>query len=94
MCVTIKKKKKRYFILETSCVSDITLTLSMLNFLSFKDELWSSCHCSAVMNLTRIHEDAGLIPVPAQWVKGSSVVVNHGGELQAQLGSGIASAVA
>ena len=29
----------------------------------------SSCCGSAVMNLTSIHEDAGLIPDLAQWVK-------------------------
>ena len=29
----------------------------------------SSCHGSAVMNLTSIHEDVGLIPVLAQRVK-------------------------
>ena len=29
----------------------------------------SSCCGSAVMNLTSIHEDMGLIPGPAEWVK-------------------------
>ena len=31
--------------------------------------LGSSCRGSVVMNPTSIHEDAGLIPGPAQWVK-------------------------
>ena len=30
---------------------------------------WSSCWGSAVMNLTSIHEDTGLTPDLAQWVK-------------------------
>ena len=32
-------------------------------------KLGSSCHVSMETNLTSIHEDKGLIPVPAQWVK-------------------------
>ena len=31
-----------------------------------------------VTNLTRVHEDAGLIPVPTQWVKGSSIAMSCG----------------
>ena len=34
---------------------------------------------SAVMNPTRIHEEAGLIPGLAQWAKGSSLAVSCGG---------------
>ena len=33
------------------------------------NKLWSSCCGSAVMNLTSIHEDTGLIPGPSRWVK-------------------------
>ena len=31
--------------------------------------LWRSYRGTAEMNLTRIHEDVGLIPGPAQWVE-------------------------
>ena len=34
-----------------------------------KTRAWSSHRGSAETNLTRNHEDAGLIPDPAQWVK-------------------------
>ena len=32
-------------------------------------QYWSSCHGSAVMNLTSVHEDMGLIPGLTQWVQ-------------------------
>ena len=40
-----------------------------LSTLELKDYSWSS-HCgSAVVNLSSNHEDAGLVPGLAQWVK-------------------------
>ena len=39
--------------------------------------LWSSRHGSAVTNPSWIHEDVGLIPGLAQWVKGSGVAVSY-----------------
>ena len=39
-------------------------------FIDYKPiKIWSTYHSSAVMNPTNIHEDAGLIPGLAQWVK-------------------------
>ena len=40
----------------------------------FKERRGSSCHGSAVMNLTRIYEDKGLNPGLAQWVKDSALL--------------------
>ena len=44
----------------------------------FVKRLWNrSTHCdSVVMNLTSTHEDIGLIPGLAQWVKGSSIAIS------------------
>ena len=45
-----------------------------------------SSHCgSVVMNLKGIHEDAGSIPGPAPWARGSSVAVRCGIGWQLQL---------
>ena len=52
----------------------------MTHFLSSTSYYWSldtilkclfrrSCRSSVIMNLTSIHEDSGLIPALAQWVK-------------------------
>ena len=47
--------------------------LVKLFYHSIKTEIiiapWSSCRGSAVKNVTSIHEDIGLIPGLAQWVK-------------------------
>ena len=42
-------------------------------FSPLKNIYRSSCHGSAVTNLTSIHEDMGLIPGLAQWVKDLAV---------------------
>ena len=39
---------------------------------------WTSPWGSAVMNLTSVHEDMGLIPGPAQWLKESGVTMSCG----------------
>ena len=45
----------------------------------FKNLLWKSSPCgSAERNPSSIHEDVGLIPGPAQWVKGSGIAMSLG----------------
>ena len=47
--------------------------------LGSQNEKQKSSHCaSAVMNLTSTHEDVGLIPGLAQWVKDSGIAVSCG----------------
>ena len=55
--------------------------------------MWSSHCCSVVRNPTSIHEDAGLMPGLAQWVK-DLVLSELWGKLQMRLGSGVAVALA
>ena len=55
----------------------MALAVLILDWLNRKDMMWAlrrinkrnSCCGSAITNPTRIHEDAGLIPGPALWVK-------------------------
>ena len=54
-------------------VQDRFLFLFFLSFF-FKKFFWSSRHGLVVKNLTIIHEDVGLIPGPAQWVKDTVLV--------------------
>ena len=41
----------------------------MITEMQIKTTERSSCYGSVEMNLTNIHEDAGLIPGPTQWAK-------------------------
>ena len=54
-------------------------TLLIIREMHTKTTVSGSPCGSAVMNPTRIHEEAGLIPGLAQWAKGSSLAVSCGG---------------
>ena len=50
-------------------VTWMQLEIVILSEVNQKKKDMSSCHGSPITNPTRIHEDMGLIPGPAQWVK-------------------------
>ena len=59
-----------------------------------KKLLGNSCHGSAVMNPTSIHEDLGLIPGLPPWVKESGIAVSWDAGCRGGLDPRIAVAVA